>query len=66
MTQCKTSLIVELPAPEATDLAVRAAMAGVSTSEFLGYHVLKSAYGYQSAIVVAFEARPKKGHEGTK
>jgi len=66
MTQSKTSLIVELPAPEAADLAVRAALEGVSTPELLGYHVLKSAYGYSSPIVVAFEARPKKGHEGTK
>lgn len=66
MTQRKTSVVVELPAPEAADLAVRAAQAGVSTPELLGYHVLKSAYGYSHPLVIAFEARPKLGHEGTK
>ncbi|MFP4895610.1 MULTISPECIES: hypothetical protein [Paraburkholderia] len=66
MTQSNTSLVVELPAPEAADLAVRAAREGVSTPELLGYHVLKSAYGYSHPLVMAFEARPKKGHEGTK
>lgn len=66
MTQSNTSLIVELPAPEAADLAVRAAVEGVSTPELLGYHVLKSAYGYSHPLVVAFELRPKKGQAGTK
>ncbi|NYH21413.1 hypothetical protein GGD40_000892 [Paraburkholderia bryophila] len=66
MTQRKTSLTVELPTPEAADLAVQAAKEGISTPELLGYHVLKSAYGYSHPLVLAFEARPKKGHEGTK
>ena len=66
MTQCKASLTVELPTPEAADLAVRAAVEGVSTPELLGYHVLKSAYGYSHPVVAAFEARPKKGRTGTK
>ncbi|MFX1675178.1 hypothetical protein PWR63_23510 [Paraburkholderia sp. A2WS-5] len=64
MTDRKTSLFVELPAPEAADLAVRAAVAGVSTPELLGYHVLKGAYGALHPLVVAFETRPKKGQAG--
>jgi hypothetical protein len=66
MTERNTSLSVDLPPPEAADLAVRAASEGVSTPEFLGYHVLKSAYGYSHPLVVAFEMRPKKGQDGTK
>jgi hypothetical protein len=66
MTQSKTSLVVELPAPEAADLAVRAASEGVSTPEYLGYHVLRSAYGALHPLVAAFESRPKEGHEGTE
>ncbi len=66
MTQCETSFEIRLPGPEAADLAVRAAVEGVSTPELLTYHVLKGAYGVLHPMVVAFESRPKKGRVGTK
>lgn len=66
MTQGKTSLTVELPTPEAADLAVRAAQEGVSTPELLGYHVLRSAYGSLHPLVVEFESRDEPGCAGKK
>jgi hypothetical protein len=66
MTQRETSFEIQLPVPEAADLAARAAIEGVSTPELLSYHVLKSAYGALHPLVVAFESRPEKGREGTK
>jgi hypothetical protein len=65
MTQSKTSFEIELPAPEAADLAVQAAKQGVSTPELISYHVLKGAYGVLHPLVAAFDSRPKKGQEGT-
>ncbi len=64
MTHCKTSLTVELPEPEAADLAVRAAAKGVSTPELLGNYVLRGAYGALHPLVVAFDSRPKQGQIG--
>ncbi|RKE35258.1 hypothetical protein B0G76_1319 [Paraburkholderia sp. BL23I1N1] len=66
MSEEKTSLSVELPTPEAADLAVRAAQEGVSTPDLLGYHVLRSAYGLMHPKVLAFETRPKSGQAGNK
>ncbi|MDN7913706.1 hypothetical protein [Burkholderia cepacia] len=57
---------VLLPLAEAADLAVRAAEQGVSTPDYLGYHVLKSAYGALHPAVVEFERRPKLGQTGTE
>jgi hypothetical protein len=65
MTQSKTSFEIELPAPEAADLAVQAAKQGVSTPELISYHVLKSAYGVFHPLVAAFGSRPEEGQEGT-
>ena len=59
-----TNLSVSLPAPEAADLAVRAAREGVSTPDLLGYHVLRSAYGALHPLVRAFESRPSSGQQG--
>ena len=64
MSDDATSVSVSLPAPEAADLAVRAAREGISTPELLGYHVLRSAYGAMHPLVKAFEARPKVGQRG--
>jgi hypothetical protein len=66
MNDKSTSLSVTLPAPEAADLAVKAAQEGVPTPDLLGYHVLKSAYGALHPSVIAFEQRPKKGRVGEK
>ncbi|CAG9256173.1 conserved hypothetical protein [Paraburkholderia caribensis] len=64
MSEDKASVLVTLPAPEAADLAVKAAQAGVSTPDWLGYHVLRSAYGVLHPIVRAFETRPNTGRGG--
>ncbi|OBU84570.1 hypothetical protein [Chromobacterium subtsugae] len=36
---------IDIPAPEAADLAGRAAAHGISTQQYLGLHTLRSAYG---------------------
>ena len=56
MKEGKTSFLVELPIPEAGELAALAASLGVSTQKYLGYHVLRSAYGSMHPVVVEFEA----------
>jgi len=55
---------VDLPEDEADSLAVRAAMQGVPTDKYLGYHVLKSYRGVLHPEVVAFE-RDDLGQVGT-
>lgn len=55
MNEGKTGLLVELPIPEAGELAALAASLGVSTQKYLGYHVLRSAYGPLHPEVAAFE-----------
>ncbi|HIE4193242.1 MULTISPECIES: hypothetical protein [Burkholderia] len=56
---------VLLPLAAAADLATQAAKQGVSTPDYLGYHVLKSAYGVMHPAVIEFETRPKAGQSGT-
>lgn len=53
-------LDVHLPAPEAADLASRAAARGISTPEYIGYHALRSAYGVMHPRVLAL-ARQEDG-----
>lgn len=48
-------LFVELPVPETGELVSIAAKLGVSVQKYLGYHVLKSAYGPMHPEVAAFE-----------
>ncbi|MBB5547501.1 hypothetical protein BX589_102345 [Paraburkholderia fungorum] len=55
MTEGNTSMVAELPIPEASELASIAAKLGVSTQKYLGYHVLRSAYGALHPEVAAFE-----------
>lgn len=62
----KVETAVELPVAEAADLATRAAAQGVSTPEYLGIHVLRSAYGALHPIVARFEARDVLGQNGTE
>ncbi|WP_233343498.1 hypothetical protein [Burkholderia cepacia] len=66
MSEDRVDQPVRLPVAEAADLAVRAAEQGVSTPDYLGYHVLKSAYGALHPAVVEFERRPKLGQTGTE
>ncbi|MCM2483384.1 hypothetical protein ACVCIC_04780 [Burkholderia glumae] len=63
MAKDKVEQAVELPLAEAADLATRAAANGVSTPEYLGIHVLRSAYGALHPIVARFEARDVFGTE---
>jgi hypothetical protein len=56
-------LIVELPVPESGELVSIAAKLGVSVQKYLGYHVLKSAYGPLHPEVAAFEVA-HIGHGG--
>lgn len=51
----------KLPIPEAADLATRAAAEGIPTDEYLGIHILQSAYGYSHPLVQAHSRRPKLG-----
>lgn len=57
---------VELPAAEAADITVKAAQAGISTSEFIGIHALAGFYGQLHPEVVEFRKRPNPGINGTK
>lgn len=52
-----------VPAPEAADLMIRAAQLGIETAEYIGIHVLRSAYGCLHPSVVAFE-RDRLGQVG--
>jgi hypothetical protein len=60
-----THLDVQLPVPEASDLTTKAAQKGISTPEYLGYHVLRSAYGVMHPYVVAIDQRACQGNAGT-
>ncbi|MDN7894519.1 hypothetical protein QZM93_38625 [Burkholderia cepacia] len=66
MSEDRVEQPVALPVVEAADLAMRAAAQGVSTPDYLGYHVLRSAYGAMHPVVIAFEQRPKVGQTGTE
>ncbi|MBR8435233.1 hypothetical protein KDW37_31230 [Burkholderia cenocepacia] len=65
MTDDSVEQPILLPLAEAADLATKAAEQGVSTPEFLGIHVLRSAYGALHPVVLEFERRPKQGQIGT-
>lgn len=60
MTQRRKQLSVDLPKDEAESLEARAAMQGVSTDRYLGYHVLRSYRGVMHPEVVDFE----RGNQG--
>lgn len=64
MNQCKTSFEIQLPGPEAADLALQAAKEGVSTIQLIEYHVIRSAFGVLHPTVVEYETRPKVGPAG--
>lgn len=66
MTHGKTSFEIQLPGPEAADLALQAAKEGVSTIDLIVYLVIRSAFGLLHPMVAEYEARPKLGHAGTK
>lgn len=66
MTIEKTEVPALLPADDARDLVVRAASMGVTTPEWIGYLVLRAAYGLGHPEVQAFEARANQGQVGTQ
>jgi hypothetical protein len=64
----KAQATVVLPHDEARDLAIAASRCGVPTPEYLGYHVLRSAYGTRHPDVQRFELaqrQPILGQSGT-
>ncbi|MGF6504679.1 hypothetical protein [Paraburkholderia sp. 32] len=61
----KAKATVVLPADEARDLAIDAANRGMPTPEYLGYHVLRSAYGLMHPTVMEVERRDILGKSGT-
>lgn len=57
---------VSLPIAETADLMVKAAQDGIEFAEYLGIHVLRSAYGVLHPRVVADANRSKAGIPGTE
>lgn len=57
---------LELPVKEASELRSRAARDGVPLAEFLGIHVISSAYGLLHPLVEAFRKRLFLGQSETK
>jgi Zn-dependent alcohol dehydrogenase len=57
---------VSLPHPEASELVIRAAQAGVPAAEYIGIQALAGAYGNLHPVVVEFRSRDKAGVFGTK
>ncbi|TCK39675.1 hypothetical protein B0G84_5015 [Paraburkholderia sp. BL8N3] len=54
MSERNTDLTAELPIPEAGELVANAVRLGVSLQKYIGYHVLRSAYGPMHPVVVEF------------
>jgi hypothetical protein len=63
MTVGNTVLPAQIPVAELEKLALDAVRMGVSIQEFIGYHVLRSAFGVSHPVVVAFE-RNRAGNGG--
>jgi hypothetical protein len=63
MTIGNTVLPAQIPVAELEKLALDAVRMGVSIQEFIGYHVLRSAFGVNHPVVVAFE-RSRAGNGG--
>lgn len=55
---------VSLPVAETAELMVKAAKDGIDFAEFLGIHVLRSAYGKYHPLVIADLKRSKAGING--
>ncbi|EXI76521.1 MAG TPA: hypothetical protein PK440_00670 [Candidatus Accumulibacter phosphatis] len=64
MSNPREIMQVSLPVPEAADLATRAAAANMPLAEYLGFHVLSSAYGLLHPDVRAFMRRAMSGVYG--
>lgn len=56
MTIGNSHLAAELPFPEMEKLVMDAVRMGVSIQQYVGYHVLRSAFGVNHPVVVNFEA----------
>lgn len=57
---------VSIPHPEAADLAIKAAKAGIPAAEYIGIQALAGAYGNLHPVVVEFRSRDKAGVFGPK
>ena len=55
---------IHAPVPEAADLATRAVAANMPLAEYLGFHILSSAYGLLHPDVRAFMRRAMAGVYG--
>jgi hypothetical protein len=55
MTIGNSHLPAELPFPEMEKLVLDAVQMGVSIQQYVGYHVLRSAFGASHPVVAAFE-----------
>ena len=64
MSNPREIMQISLPVPEAADLATRAAAANIPIAEYLGFHVLSSAYGLLHPDVQAFMRRAMAGVYG--
>jgi len=64
MSNRREVMQVSLPMPEAADLVTRAAAARMPIAEYLGFHVLSSAYGLLHPEVRGFMARAVAGVYG--
>jgi hypothetical protein len=64
MSEEKVEQPVRLPVAEAADLALRAAAQGVAVPDYLGMHVLRSAYGVLHPAAIELEKRPTTGQTG--
>lgn len=56
MTIGNSHLAAELPFPEMEKLVMDAVRMGVSIQQYIGYHVLRSAFGVNHPVVANFEA----------
>jgi hypothetical protein len=66
MKEGYTPLAVYLPVPEAGDLIAIAVRNGCEVAEYLGYLVLRSAYGALHPVVAEFEASQRGTPLGSK
>ncbi|MBN3832932.1 hypothetical protein [Burkholderia sp. Ac-20344] len=64
MSNDKIEQPVRLPVAEAADLATRAAAQGLPIPDYLGMHVLRSAYGAMHPAALQLEKWAKLGQVG--
>lgn len=65
MSEDRVEQPVALPLAAAADLATRAAKHGVAVPDYLGMHVLASAYGFMHPAAIQLEKWAVLGQTGT-